>query len=127
MCPYSVLSDWVHRWIPQPGQTPWDPSPIDPYPYPEKAEPKPVQWDSQMLKEFMDIVERVRKLEEAQEKRPCQNADERKMDFFKEIKDALERMENEGGCNHSCPEHRPEGSILVNHGVKPGRSLHCTE
>jgi hypothetical protein len=93
MCVYSVMSDWAHRWIPQPGIPPWTPSPSDPYPYPEPATPRQVEWDPQMLKEFRDLLERVKRLDEQGGTKPCLEADERKQDFLADIKEQLDRIE----------------------------------
>lgn len=95
MCVYCMIPEWGQRWIPNPGWPPYRPSDIDPYPYPEPSTPQPTKWTKQMLKEFEDIMERVRKLEEAAGGGKCREADPSKMDFIKKLRTWLDEQEEE--------------------------------
>jgi hypothetical protein len=86
-----MIADWAQRWIPGPFQ-PAAPLPPIIWPYPQTVPnfppPAPV-WPIEMLDQFEDLLQRVKKLEDAAG--GCANEDPRKLDYLKEIRKLITR------------------------------------
>jgi hypothetical protein len=84
MCTYCMIGDWQFRHNP-----PWNPpfpSPLIPLP----INPIPIQpWDAQKLIEFMDILRRVKELEDRLSC-PCEP---NKADYLTILKDRIKALE----------------------------------
>lgn len=106
MCVYSMISDWAHKYAPDPATrvTPIT-GPHYPYPIPApwagvvisppiQPAPWPTTWTREQLDAFQDILARVKAMEDKLEVCPCEQPE--KQDFLKEIKarlDALDQLD----------------------------------
>jgi hypothetical protein len=97
MCVYCFIADWAHEWVPGPYTpstpptypvqpwTPWNPTPYVPQtPLPE--------WTREQYDQFVDILRRVKEMEEKLGGCPCEDAS--KMDFLKTVKDRLDALDS---------------------------------
>lgn len=90
MCVYCVTGDEFFRDFKPPV---WPhPQPYEPLlPRPETApEPDYQGWPLEKLKDLLDILERIKKLEDAMQKCPCEPA---KADYIQILKDRIAVLE----------------------------------
>lgn len=93
MCAYCQIADWPRRWIPGPYERlpvgrPWPP-PADNPPWKPAVNP----WNQEMLDDLQDIIDKVKKMEEALGGCPCEQPE--KMDYLKDIQDDLDKQRDD--------------------------------
>jgi acetyl esterase/lipase len=93
MCAYCVMADWGRDWL-HPRPVPY---PV-PLPYPVPQPPPAGVWTQEMLDQFRNLIERVKKMEERLmqlgEQVECVEAPE-KMHYLDEIQKLLDRARAE--------------------------------
>lgn len=106
MCVYCMIADWIHQYTPDPYY-PTPSIPISPLPYSPviPLQPPPQKpWTQEQLDQILDILRRVKEMEDALGGCPCEEPG--KMDFLKDIQTRLDRIEEASqGKPHdeNCP------------------------